>query len=185
MKHVEVEVKFPLLNADELVAKLDKIAEKKTEKQKDTYYVPSHRNFITQSPITEWLRVRESSKGVSLNYKDWQKKTEEENTTWCKEFETMVDDARALKEIFSKLGLSPIVVVDKARSMWTVKDVEIAVDEVVGLGSYIEFEAKGEFENVDEATKHLYEVLEGIDAKVGVQDFKGYPHLLLEKKGLL
>ena len=46
----EIELKFPLLNPEELVQKLNKIAKPKQKNmfQKDTYYVPAHRNFITE-----------------------------------------------------------------------------------------------------------------------------------------
>ena len=52
-----------------------------------------------------------------------------------------------------------------------------------GLGYHIELEAHGSFEKIDKAKQHLYRILEGLNAKVGVQDFKGYPYRLLEKKG--
>ncbi len=60
MKNIEVELKFPLLNPHELTKKLNAAAQKQKqgEYQKDTYYVPVHRNFTDKKPISEWLRVR-------------------------------------------------------------------------------------------------------------------------------
>ena len=55
MKNIEVELKFPLLNPHELTKKLNAAAQKQKqgEYQKDTYYVPVHRNFTDKKPISE------------------------------------------------------------------------------------------------------------------------------------
>lgn len=62
MEKVEIELKFPLENAEELIEELRKISEPKGEYQKDTYFIPPHRDFLNQNPISEWLRIRETKK---------------------------------------------------------------------------------------------------------------------------
>ena len=54
-KYTEIEMKFPLLNPEELIQKLNKIAKIKEQNlsQKDIYYIPAHRNFITAKKIRE------------------------------------------------------------------------------------------------------------------------------------
>ncbi|MDP2946613.1 MAG: CYTH domain-containing protein, partial [Nanoarchaeota archaeon] len=83
------------------------------------------------------------------------------------------------------LNFKELISVEKNRNVWNYKDTEIAIDEVKELGSFIEIEAKGNFTNIEEVKKHLYEILKEIGAEVGEQDFEGYPYLLLKKKGLL
>ena len=185
-KHIEVELKFPLLNHKELAEKLNSISkpEKHGDFQKDIYYNPSHRNFLGKKPVSEWLRLRESRKGFSLNYKKWHNK-DGSKTVSCDEFETKIDNLEALRKLFENLNFEELIVVEKNRSVWNYKDTEIAIDEVKELGSFIELEAKGNFANIESAKEHLYAILKEIGAKVGEQDFEGYPYLLLKKKGLL
>ena len=73
MQNIEVELKFLLNNGDSLKEKLNTIATpgKIDEYQKDVYFVPAHRDFLAVKPIAEWIRLRQSSKGASINYKNW------------------------------------------------------------------------------------------------------------------
>ena len=72
LKNIEVEFKLPLNNSQKLISKLNESASFVGEqKQKDTYYIPSNNNFLEERPISKWLRIRESSKEVSINYKNW------------------------------------------------------------------------------------------------------------------
>jgi len=178
---MEIEIKFPLQNPEEVISKLNSIAEitKQDVEQEDTYFVPPHRNFVKANPIKEWLRIRKSVKGTVLNYKNWHYK--DGKTTHCDEYETIVTNVKALEQIFNSLNLNPVIIVNKKRSTWALDRVEVAVDHVEGLGWFIELEAKDEFESVEAATKHLHNTLGKLEAKVGEQDYKGYPYLLLEK----
>lgn len=186
LKNIEVELKFPLENYEELKKQLNSIAkpEKQNDYQKDTYYIPPHRNFIREKPISEWLRIRETKNKHSINYKNWHYKDGQE-TNSCDEFETNIEDIDSLKKIFENLDIKEIIVVEKTRNTWVFKDVEIAIDKVTELGNFIELEAKGNFADIEDAKKHLYKILDELNAKVGEQDFKGYPYNILEKKGLL
>jgi len=185
MENIEVELKFPLLNSEELIGKLSRLigSGNGSELQKDTYYVPAHRNFLEKKPVSEWLRLRESKEGFSLNYKKYH--NEEGDAVSCDEFESKVENLEAMKKLLESLDFEEIVCVSKERKIWNYKNVEIAIDAIEGLGEFIELEAKGDFASVDEAEEHLHSVLGELGAKVGEQDFKGYPFLLLEKRGLI
>lgn len=183
LTNTEVELTFPLLNTEELAVQLADLAkpQKQNQYQKDTYYVPAHRNFLKQIPISEWLRIREIQHGAILNYKFWHNQSNEQAVS-CDEFETVVTDIEAMRNILRRLDFKEIVMVEKRRSTWMYKDVEIALDDVTGLGAFIEVEAKGDFPSIDAARDHLYAILKEIGAQTGPQDFRGYPHLLLEKQ---
>ena len=185
-QHIEVELKFPLLNHNGLIEKLKSIVkiEKEGDFQKDTYFNLAHRDFLSKKPVSEWLRLRESKKGFSLNYKKWHNE-DGSKTVSCDEFETKIENPDSLKKLFGNLNFKELISVEKNRNVWNYKDTEIAIDEVKELGSFIEIEAKGNFTNIEEVKKHLYEILKEIGAEVGEQDFEGYPYLLLKKKGLL
>ena len=182
MKNIEIELKFPLLNPKELTEKLKSIAKLKKENdfQKDTYYNPAHRNFLNKKPISEWLRLRETGKSFFINYKNWH--NEENVAISCDEYETKIEDVEVLKNILESLNFKEIITVEKTRSTWHYKDTEIAIDNVKDLGNFIEIEANGNFENIEEAKKHLYEILKELNTELGEQDFEGYPYLLLKGK---
>lgn len=178
-KYTEIELKFPLLNPKELIQKLNKIAKPEQQNifQKDIYFVPAHRNFLAKKKVNEWLRIRETKDKITLNYKNWYP-----DGLHCKEFETKIEDITALKKIFESLDFKEIVVVEKMRNIWIYKEVEIAIDDVKGLGSFIELEAKSNLD-FEEAKKLLYDILKELKAETGEQDFRGYPYRLLEKNG--
>ena len=179
---IEIELTYHLLKPDDLKKRLNSISEFVGESvQIDTYYVPAHNNFLAEKPILKWLRLRESGKKNSVTYKKWHGV----GGVSCDEYETVVEDAREMKKIFSQLDFKEIVVVEKRRQIWNFKKAEITIDHVKDFGVYIEIEAKGDFKDIKEAEKYLYEILKEIKAEVGDQEFKGYPHRLLEKKGLI
>jgi predicted adenylyl cyclase CyaB len=186
MENIEVELKFPLLNHEDAIERLKHIAKLvlDEEYQKDTYYIPSHRNFILSKPISEWLRIRETKEGFHFNYKKWHLENNFAAVS-CDEFQTNFENLSALKNILSMLDFKEIIIVEKSRSTWNYKNVKISVDEVTELGYFIELEADGNFDDIEKAKEHLYNLLNELNIRIGEQNFKGYPYLLLERKGLI
>ena len=187
MEKIEIELKLPLKNINILIRKLNEISEFKGEyNQKDTYYVPHHRNFVKQSPIFEWLRIREfdkENKKISiLNYKNFGKDMKED-TISCRELETEFENPKTLRNIFESLDIKEIIIVKKNRKDYQYKNTLISIDCVEELGDFIEIEFEGVAENEEKAKKYLHKILKEIEAEVGEVIFKGYPHLLLEKEG--
>jgi len=182
MEKVEIELKFLLQNAEELMEKLKKLSEPVEAYQKDTYFIPAHRDFLKQNPISEWLRIRESNKGISLNYKNWHNKDNAKAVS-CDESETEFEDVNALRSILKNLDFKEIIVVEKNRTNFLHKNTIISIDKVTGLGDFIEIEADGEFETIEKAKEHLFKVIEELEAKIGEPTYKGYPHIILEKEG--
>lgn len=184
LKNIEVEITFPLRNSSEVINNLKALglSEEDSEYQKDIYYIPLHRNFLLEKPISDWLRIRETNHGASINFKHWHNQ-ENAQAVSCDEFESKVENIEALKKIFDSLDIKEVVIVEKTRRIWNYKGVELALDQVTDLGSFIEIEAKGDFDTIKDAEKHLYDILKELGAKTGEQDYKGYPHLILEKQG--
>lgn len=182
-QNIEIEIKLPLSNPDNVRQFLNKHAEVKAQRvfQKDTYFVPAHRNFLDVQYPFEWLRIRETSTKNSINYKHFHPENAAV-TTHCDEFESKVENPEAIKKLFASLDIKPIVVVEKSRSTWILESVEVAVDDVKDLGTYIELEATLPYETPEAARAHLYEVLNKLDAKVGQEEMRGYPYLILEKQ---
>jgi len=129
-KHLEIEIKFALKNPDETLEFLQRNGEFIKESfQKDTYFLAPNRNFLAAKPITERLRIRESDKGNSVNYKDWAMK-DGVDQDYCNEYEIHIDSAESAMKIFGVLDIKPVIIVNKKRKLFMYQKVEIAVDEV-------------------------------------------------------
>ncbi len=73
--------------------------------------------------------------------------------------------------------------VEKLREYWDCGDFEVSLDNVKGLGFFIEVEAKEDFENTKEAKEECINFLKKLGFK-NCEKYhikKGYPVLLLEK----
>lgn len=184
-KYQEVEAKFPLYNREEAVSQIEKLGfkhHKKDKKQVDIYYSPPGREFYSGEIISEWLRIREEEGVFSFNFKQWLP-IGAKIQNQCNEYETFVSDVEALKKILDALGFEKKIVVKKNRNSWLADDTEISIDEVDGLGCFIELEAKTfvKAEDLEDTQKTFYELLGKIGAKTGERNRKGYPYMLLKQ----
>lgn len=180
-KLVEIEIQVRVENSDQLVAFLQENATYKGEShQIDTYYTPSHRNFIKERPVKEWLRLRNSSGKYSINYKNWHYE-KDGRSHYCDEYETPVQDIEQLQKIFTALDMKEVVVVDKIRKIWNYKNYKIALDSIKGLGNFVEIEYDGKetYEKPAEITKDMISFLKEFNVGEISRNYVGYPFQLL------
>ncbi len=95
---------------------------------------------MKESPL-EYLRIRFEKGKNHLNYsflhfkKDgWLKKTDE--------YETLVENPKIAEEILVKIGLIPKITVVKTRKYFDCGNFEVTLDQIKGLGDFMEVEAK-------------------------------------------
>lgn len=181
MKYIEVELKYALTAPEVLKAKLAGLGAKAggSNRQVDNYYNAPHRDFTEPATISEWLRLRTDSAGnASMNYKHWP-----DGRAHADEFESTLGDVEALRRTLDALGFPPLVTVDKTREAWTLDDVEIAFDDVVDAGRFVEFEYKAEqgVQAPEEALAYLTSFVADLDIELGEQIKLGYPHILLAR----
>ncbi|MDQ3153209.1 MAG: class IV adenylate cyclase [Actinomycetota bacterium] len=180
MRYIEVEKKFALPNPELLKARLDELGAKPNlpTRQIDAYYNAPHRDFLAPDAISEWLRVRTEARGSSINFKRWHP-IEALVKTHADEYESKIDDVGAVRRLLQALDFQPLVTVDKTREEWELPDVEVVFDHVVDAGDFVEFEFKGDAENVEDATTRLEEFITSLDVALGPPVNRGYPHILL------
>ncbi|MFH1403040.1 MAG: class IV adenylate cyclase [Candidatus Altiarchaeota archaeon] len=130
---LEVEVKA---RCQDLTEKLDKIGASyvKTEVQEDTYYTHPNRDF---RKTDEALRIRRIKDSCYLTYKG---PLQDSDTKTREELEYEVSEG--VGEILSKLGFMEYRSVRKTRRLYKLEGLEICLDDVEGLGSFIEVESK-------------------------------------------
>lgn len=188
MAVADIEVEIRLSVSPQQFQNVRKILEttasfKNNSEELDEYFTPPHRNFVALTHPFEWLRIREKAGNTSLNYKHFHP----ENvavTTHCDEFETGINEPEKLRKIFAALNFNKLITVKKQRKTFFTTDFEIALDIVDGLGHFIEIEALKDFGGMHATRNKIHEFARSLSLDPTKEDQKGYPWLLLEKRGL-
>lgn len=179
MKDIEIEIQVKIEKDETLKKFLEEKAKFVSEdRQQDEYFTPAHKNFTTAKPIEEWFRIRDENGKHSINYKRWH--YENGIGQYADEYETEIKDKDTARKIFTALDLKPVVKVDKIRKKYFYKDYEIALDNVKGLGNFVEIEYKGE-KRADHKiiTAEMIEFLKTMNCGTIELNNGGYPMLLL------
>ena len=185
---IEVELKFKLDEKDflEVKKKLEETTKfiRKVE-QSDEYFTPIHRDFLEPKFPYEWLSIRRRSNKIILNYKHWYPEGVEV-AKYCDQFETEVKNSEQLEKILLVLNFKKLVRVEKKREVYMFDDeFEISLDNVKDLGYYVEIEALKDFGGIDKTREKLFDFTKKIGIDTSKIDKRGYPFLLIKKKGLI
>ena len=182
--NVEIEIQVQVENVKPLEDFLEKNGKLESEKhQHDEYFVPAHRNFLDVRPVGEWLRVRDAGGEYSLNYKNWHF-TKDGKSYHCDEFETKIEDPDKMRKILKVLDFKPIVTVDKTRKSWLYEAWKISLDEIKGLGDFVEIEYEGK-DNIEpeQETAKMVNFLKKLGCGKIKRNYGGYPfHLLFPEE---
>lgn len=133
---IEVEIKLPLKDQEVARRKLKELGAHSigAEKQMDIYYNAPHRNL---AETDETLRIR-FGKDMSLTYKgpklDKMSKTREEIVV-------SIADVDQTSAILKALGFDEVARIAKHREVYRLDDFMIMIDNVFGLGIFMEIEA--------------------------------------------
>lgn len=186
--NTEIEIKIPLDKNEFLKVreKLNKVAQfVQKMQQRDEYFTPAHRNFVEPKFPFEWLCIRRRGNKTTLTYKHWYPENAELKTH-CDEFETEIKDADQLEKIFSSLNFKKLVTVEKEREIYIYNnELEISLDIVKELGYFIEMEAIKNSGTVEETREKEFEFAKNLGIDISKTDKRGYPFLLMKKKGLI
>ena len=184
----EVEIKIPVDKAefDRLTERLSgSCGASHVSNQLDDYFNAPHRDFLAVAYPFEWLSIRKRGPKVILNYKHFFPENVEV-FSHCEEFETDVGNRDGLERLFVSLGFRKIVSIEKKREAFVFQhEFEIALDDVKDLGFFVEIEALKDFGGVDETRLRVHRFAESLGLNVSKADKRGYPYLLLKKKGLM
>jgi predicted adenylyl cyclase CyaB len=188
-REIEIRIAFDKKSFLNLRKRIRKIAKfKRKSREIDDYFTPFHRNFVKPKYPFEWLRIGKRGNRNLITYKHYYPENAEYHTH-CDEYETGIENSKALKKIFSVLDFKKLIRVDKKREVYFYKNkFEITLDVVKNLGYFAEIEAKKDFGGVRKTRRKIFEFLK---KKLGFKNFgedkeinKGYPYLLMKKKGL-
>ncbi len=184
----EVELKFSLAGLSEVNALRKRFAAigaqpGETIEQRDVYFAHPSRDF---AQTDEAFRMRCVAEQNFLTYKgpllDTVTKTRREI-----ELATAPGHLAAsqLTEMLTALGFRPVREVAKCRSPfslnWKNRHVELVLDDVAGLGWFLELETLSQESNCDPARECLFDLSR--ELSLGKSERRSYLRLLLEKDG--
>ncbi len=179
----EVELKFPIPDADEMTLHLLARGARRggVVEQSDLYFQHPARDF---RQTHEALRLRKTNDGVRITYKgpiiDTQTKTR-------REIELPVGrgtgDFDELRTLLTVLGFEPVRGVDKVRAVyelvWEGRELELAVDSVEVLGTFLEIEALAQDHDREAARDAILRLAENLGLKN--PERRSYLQLLTEQ----
>ena len=155
---IEVEIKVKIDDKDEVVEQLKNLGFKFIKKkfQEDIYFNGIDRDF---RETDEALRIRDEDGNFFVTYKgpkiDKISKTREE-------IEVRIEDKEKMRQIFKRLGFKEVKPIKKIREIYRKGDIEASIDDVEGLGLFLELEKS--ISDINEKDKVLEELIEILKA---------------------
>jgi adenylate cyclase class 2 len=176
----EVEVKLPILDADATRRGLSSLGFEpvRTHHEVDTYFQAPHRDF---GQTDEALRIRQIGECAILTYKGPKQGNQGKVRT---EIEVPMasgpHDVQDLHCLLHHLGFRDTRVVVKQRTFYrnpALPDLEVGWDEVGGLGTFLELEAKVSDGSPEHALSRLQAIARGLG--LGPEERRSYLEMLL------
>lgn len=172
---LEIEIKAKIQNPDDIEKKIISLGGcfKKEVVEQDIYLNHPNRDF---AQTDEALRLRRVEGKTFLTYKgpklDKITKTREE-------INLKIDDFQKACDTFRKLGFNEVLPITKKRRYLSLPPYEIMIDDVDGIGNYMEVEKQGNYD-----PDELFKFIEKLGVKRGQTETKSYLELKLESLGI-
>ena len=168
---IEIESKFKVssnITRDELltILKDQLIAQISSKRQIDTVFLLPEQADAPIVPGSKIMRVRDvlNPETGELRRSLMTLKVEEQTKLASDEYEFAVDDGNAARQMLTALGWQEIVTVDKIRLESKTEDYTICIDEVAGLGLFIELEVLTEDSaDVKNIQQQMYNFLKSLN----------------------
>ena len=169
----EIEIKTPVADLESVRTRLEALnaIHIGMVKQSDSYFAHPCRDF---GSTDEALRIRLQGGRETLYYKgpkvDAETKTREE-------IAVPLQDAEPMRKLLQRLGFLQVIVLEKERDIYQLDGVEVALDNVRGLGTFVELEVKGD--DIEGGKAVLRKAMSSIDLEGSER--RSYLELLMEK----
>lgn len=168
---IEIESKFKLLSnitRDNLIAILKNqlIAPISSKHQIDTVFLLPEQVDAPIIPGSKVMRVRDvlNPETGELQQSLMTLKVEGQTKLVSDEYEFTISDGSVARQILTVLGWQEVVTVDKVRHESKTEDYTICINEVAGLGLFIELEVLAEDEvNADNIQQQMYSFLKNLN----------------------
>ena len=135
MLEIELKVHVPDLEPVRAALALKNARFRGKSQERDTYYNAPHRNF---AKTDEALRVRYSDGKAVVTYKG--AKIKNLGLKAREELNTAVESGETFEQILARLGFLKTARVCKQRETYELPSATVALDDVEGLGTFVEIE---------------------------------------------
>ena len=186
IKMIEVEVKLPIADLDTIKRKLLKMGFKETAviEERDTYFDNRQGDIRANG---EALRVRETKDyltGESRAQINFKGKKLDTCTMTREELETGVEDGEICRNILQVIGYAPAEPeVIKDRTMMQKESITACLDNVRGLGGFLELEILADSEEEkDVALKRIENILKSLEYQISDTVRMSYLSMLQKSK---
>jgi len=142
--------------------------------QVDIYFQHPCRDFRLTD---EALRVRLVNDKVYLTYKGSRR---EAGFKARPEVEVRISDYSKIVDILNNLGFKYVAKIEKIRKMYEIDNVVVSLDDVYGLGKFIEVEVRN-YGNREKAIKRIERIIKLLRLPTSKVTTKSYLEVLLEK----
>jgi predicted adenylyl cyclase CyaB len=152
----------------------------------DEYYYDPLRKELKPNKdngLNHCLRLRNKDNIYSITYKD----DVFENGKWLysNEYETNIDNIDIVREIFSKLGLKKLLVIDNNKDTYIYNNYEIVLEDVKDLGLFMEVEySTNEDVDVIKIKNEIQTFIDKLDIKVSKELNIGKPEMFIRKHNI-
>lgn len=157
---IEVEQKYRSPGNEKVEKALAKLEAKKVsdESLEDVYFTHPCRDF---GKTDESLRLRKKESGAELSYKG--QRMHAGSSKAREEVTLRTDDPLALQRIVERLGFKDAYVLRKRRVSYLLDKLRVDVDEVEGLGEFVELEV------LTESTERATQLIELARKELGLE----------------
>ena len=172
---IEAESKYHSPGNDKVERVLARLGAKKISEgaMEDIYFAHPSRDF---GKTDEALRLRKEQEHAELTYKGPRMRAQ--RTKAREEVTLKIDNPLAAQRIVERLGFAESYIVKKRRISYLLDELRIDVDDVDGLGEFVELEV------LTESPERSAQLLETMRKELGLDrlESKTYLELLIEKQ---
>ncbi len=174
----EIEVKAKVENLDELAHKLEALGcvISEPKRQDDIIFVNYSEPYDQAMPGANFLRIRKSGGKILFTVKQPQT-----NELDCYEREVEISDADEMYQAILLLGYHEACRVGKTRRTAKHGEYEICLDEIDGLGAFVEVEKIAEDVEAEKVQNELFAFLETLGIDENDRVINGYDTLVYRK----
>lgn len=178
----EIEILFPVLEAKaDALAKLSSLGAPTVKKTIDRYFThPGIPGLKTDGSAHVWLRLRTKGDCAYITYK----KDFFTDSLWShsEEHETKVGSLETAKEIIESLGFQEFITLHCEKHLFLTENYEVAFEEVLDLGLFLEIETRHPCTTVEEEKSLLRAFASSLNIALGGELNAGKPELLIAKR---
>ena len=176
---MEVEAKLKIENPEEVKKRLIEMGVVFSEKEQhhDSYFIRKGEEKSTRKPGDFLLRIRDTGNKRFLTFKG----LTDQVGAW-EEYEVEINDPEEMKKILRRIGFTTLFIITKEREPGTLDGFEVNLDNVEGLGHFIEVAL--ESEDKKDARKRIIDFVNKLGFRENEIEHRGYAAILSQSMGV-